>query len=200
MFVRFRTLTGTQGSKVSKGARKRGQLASLLVEAYQNREVLEEKIAEGRRNRKEAGNKYGAVHIFLSDSVFRLIVRRVLIIGEQPPSWLCERSFAPLAPVRLLSVKSAIIRPIFLCGSLERGCLWPCSDVCEPTQLSSHVDTEDIASLETEYTTQSSQWCPERDYTLVVAQPIILQYARWSTELAAMTSLRAGEIYSVCSE
>ncbi|KAH9966797.1 mitotic checkpoint regulator, MAD2B-interacting-domain-containing protein [Russula dissimulans] len=48
-----------KGSKVSKGARKRGQLASLLVEAYQNREALEEKIAEGRRNRKEAGNKYG---------------------------------------------------------------------------------------------------------------------------------------------
>jgi len=51
-----------QGSKVSKGARKRGQLSSLLVEAYQNREALEEKIAEGRRNRKEAGNKYGAFH------------------------------------------------------------------------------------------------------------------------------------------
>jgi len=48
-----------QGSKVSKGARKRGQLSSLLVEAYQNREALEERIAEGRRNRKEAGNKYG---------------------------------------------------------------------------------------------------------------------------------------------
>ncbi|KAI0256833.1 mitotic checkpoint regulator, MAD2B-interacting-domain-containing protein [Lactifluus subvellereus] len=47
-----------KGSKISKGARKRGQLASLLVEAYQNREVLEEKIAEGRRNRKEAGNRY----------------------------------------------------------------------------------------------------------------------------------------------
>ncbi|KAI0273768.1 mitotic checkpoint regulator, MAD2B-interacting-domain-containing protein [Gloeopeniophorella convolvens] len=47
-----------KGSKISKGARKRGQLASLLVEAYQNREVLEERIAEGRRNRKEAGNKY----------------------------------------------------------------------------------------------------------------------------------------------
>ena len=46
----------------SKGARKRGQLSSLLVEAYQNREALEEKIAEGRRNRKEAGNKYGAFH------------------------------------------------------------------------------------------------------------------------------------------
>ena len=59
-------LNGTQGSKISKGARKRGQLASLLVEAYQNREALEEKIAEGRRNRKEAGNKYGAVHIFRS--------------------------------------------------------------------------------------------------------------------------------------
>jgi Mitotic checkpoint regulator, MAD2B-interacting len=53
-------LSGMQGSKVSKGARKRGQLSSLLVEAYQNREALEEKIAEGRRNRKEAGNKYGA--------------------------------------------------------------------------------------------------------------------------------------------
>jgi proline-rich protein PRCC len=31
----------------------------LLNEAYENREALEEKIAEGRRNRKEAGNKYG---------------------------------------------------------------------------------------------------------------------------------------------
>lgn len=31
----------------------------MLMEAYQNREALEEKIAEGRRNRKEAGNKYG---------------------------------------------------------------------------------------------------------------------------------------------
>ena len=54
-------LNGMQGSK---GARKRGQLSSLLVEAYQNREALEEKIAEGRRNRKEAGNKYGASHAF----------------------------------------------------------------------------------------------------------------------------------------
>jgi proline-rich protein PRCC len=50
----------------SKGARKRGQLSSLLAEAYQNREVLEEKIAEGRRNRKEAGNKYGAFTAFES--------------------------------------------------------------------------------------------------------------------------------------
>jgi len=58
----FCMLNAVQGSKISKGARKRGQLASLLVEAYQNREALEEKIAEGRRNRKEAGNKYGAFH------------------------------------------------------------------------------------------------------------------------------------------
>ncbi|KAI0054125.1 hypothetical protein FA95DRAFT_1551932 [Auriscalpium vulgare] len=45
--------------KGGKGARVRGQLSALLAEAYQNREVLEQKIAEGRRNRKEAGNKYG---------------------------------------------------------------------------------------------------------------------------------------------
>lgn len=61
----FSMLNGMQGSKISKGARKRGQLSSLLVEAYQNREALEEKIAEGRRNRKEAGNKYGAFHTFV---------------------------------------------------------------------------------------------------------------------------------------
>jgi Mitotic checkpoint regulator, MAD2B-interacting len=45
----------------------------LLVEAYQNREVLEEKIAEGRRNRKEAGNKYGALHSRLPAYACRLI-------------------------------------------------------------------------------------------------------------------------------
>ena len=107
-----------QGSKVSKGARKRGQLASLLVEAYQNREALEERIAEGRRNRKEAGNKYGAVHIFWSDFVFRLSSsERVLILGEQFPSWLCKRSYAPLAPL----VFSTVISPVSLCGSPERG-------------------------------------------------------------------------------
>lgn len=40
-------------------ARSRHQLATLLHEAYQNKEMLEERIAEGKRNRKEAGNKYG---------------------------------------------------------------------------------------------------------------------------------------------
>ncbi|KAF8328905.1 mitotic checkpoint regulator, MAD2B-interacting-domain-containing protein [Cantharellus anzutake] len=40
-------------------ARQRGQLSSLLVEAYENRAAIEEKLAEARRNKKEAGNKYG---------------------------------------------------------------------------------------------------------------------------------------------
>lgn len=46
-------------SKLSGIARSRHQLSTLLKEAYENREALEERIAQGRRNRKEAGNKYG---------------------------------------------------------------------------------------------------------------------------------------------
>ncbi|KAF7363471.1 hypothetical protein MSAN_01002900 [Mycena sanguinolenta] len=46
-------------SKQSGIARSRHQLATMLHQAYANREALEEKIAEGKRNRKEAGNKYG---------------------------------------------------------------------------------------------------------------------------------------------
>ena len=48
-----------QASKMSGIARSRHQLSTLLKEAYENREALEEKIAQGKRNRKEAGNKYG---------------------------------------------------------------------------------------------------------------------------------------------
>ncbi|KAI0322192.1 mitotic checkpoint regulator, MAD2B-interacting-domain-containing protein [Amylostereum chailletii] len=48
-----------KGSKLGKGARTRHQLTTLLADAYENRDALEAKIAEGRRNRKEAGNKYG---------------------------------------------------------------------------------------------------------------------------------------------
>jgi proline-rich protein PRCC len=48
-----------KGAALSGRARTRHQLSSLLTEAYQNREALEERIAQGRRNRKEAGNKYG---------------------------------------------------------------------------------------------------------------------------------------------
>ncbi|KAH6918536.1 mitotic checkpoint regulator, MAD2B-interacting-domain-containing protein [Coprinopsis sp. MPI-PUGE-AT-0042] len=50
-------------AKMSGVARSRHQLATLLKDAYENREVLEEKIAQGRRNRKEAGNKYGPLHL-----------------------------------------------------------------------------------------------------------------------------------------
>ncbi|KAF8201467.1 mitotic checkpoint regulator, MAD2B-interacting-domain-containing protein [Pholiota molesta] len=45
-------------SKMSGVARSRHQLSTLLKEAYENREALEERIAQGKRNRKEAGNKY----------------------------------------------------------------------------------------------------------------------------------------------
>lgn len=48
-----------KGAALSGRARSRGQLATLLTEAYQNRDAYEERIAQGRRNRKEAGNKYG---------------------------------------------------------------------------------------------------------------------------------------------
>ncbi|KIK91948.1 hypothetical protein PAXRUDRAFT_830411 [Paxillus rubicundulus Ve08.2h10] len=48
-----------RGAKLGAVARSRHQLTTLLTEAYMNREALEERIAQGRRNRKEAGNKYG---------------------------------------------------------------------------------------------------------------------------------------------
>lgn len=42
----------------------------MLKEAFENREALEEKIAQGRRNRKEAGNKYG-MSIFLGIIIYQ---------------------------------------------------------------------------------------------------------------------------------
>jgi len=48
-----------KASNISSLARTRHQLSTLLTDAYANRQALEEKIAQGRRNRKEAGNKYG---------------------------------------------------------------------------------------------------------------------------------------------
>jgi len=48
-----------KGAKLGTVARSRHQLTTLLTEAYLNRDALEEKIAQGRRNRKEAGMKYG---------------------------------------------------------------------------------------------------------------------------------------------
>ncbi|KAI0094037.1 mitotic checkpoint regulator, MAD2B-interacting-domain-containing protein [Irpex rosettiformis] len=48
-----------KGAALSGRAKTRHQLSTLLTDAYQNREALEEQIAMARRNRKEAGNKYG---------------------------------------------------------------------------------------------------------------------------------------------
>ncbi|KDQ18472.1 hypothetical protein BOTBODRAFT_52477 [Botryobasidium botryosum FD-172 SS1] len=48
-----------KGSKVGNRARSRHQLSTLLNEAYENRAALEEKIAQGKRNKKEGGMKYG---------------------------------------------------------------------------------------------------------------------------------------------
>ncbi|KAF8546973.1 hypothetical protein OG21DRAFT_1501764 [Imleria badia] len=48
-----------KGAKLGSVARSRHQLTTLLTEAYINRDALEERIAQGRRNRKEAGMKYG---------------------------------------------------------------------------------------------------------------------------------------------
>lgn len=56
-----------KGAKLGKTARSRGQLSALLSEAYHNREMLEEKIAQGRRNRKEAGNKYGEFSLIVTE-------------------------------------------------------------------------------------------------------------------------------------
>ncbi|KAG1756710.1 mitotic checkpoint regulator, MAD2B-interacting-domain-containing protein [Suillus paluster] len=51
-----------QGAKLGSTARSRHQLTTLLTDAYHNREALEEKIAQARRNRKEAGNKYELIN------------------------------------------------------------------------------------------------------------------------------------------
>jgi len=48
-----------KGVQLGRVARTRHQLSTLLTEAYENKEVLEERIAQAKRNRKEAGNKYG---------------------------------------------------------------------------------------------------------------------------------------------
>lgn len=65
-----------QGAALSGRARTRHQLSSLLTEAYQNREALEEQIAQGRRNRKEAGNKYGVLQLPFIHSYQQLILSK----------------------------------------------------------------------------------------------------------------------------
>jgi len=63
-------------------------LATLLADAYANREALEEKIAEGRRNRKEAGNKYGML-----DNVILIFVFYIdTLMTKQDSSFLSRVS------------------------------------------------------------------------------------------------------------
>ena len=63
-----------KGAALGGRARSRHQLSTLLTEAYSNREELEEKLAQGRRNRKEAGNKYGTSKSNVAYSLLVLIV------------------------------------------------------------------------------------------------------------------------------
>lgn len=49
----------------------------MLKEAYENREALEDRIAQGKRNRKEAGNKYGMI-IHVQDATFSSCIPRLL--------------------------------------------------------------------------------------------------------------------------
>lgn len=48
-----------KAAKAGSLAKTRHQLSTLLTDAYENRQALEERIAQAKRNRKESGNKYG---------------------------------------------------------------------------------------------------------------------------------------------
>ena len=51
-----------KAGKLGQGAgraKAKGQLSALLADAVSNRAELEERIAQGRANRRNAGNKYG---------------------------------------------------------------------------------------------------------------------------------------------
>ena len=77
-----------KGAALSGRARSRGQLATLLTEAYQNREAYEDKIAQGRRNRKEAGNKYGkSTSLPVRPRPLTSNHRFLVIPGRDLPSW-----------------------------------------------------------------------------------------------------------------
>ena len=66
---------------MNRVANSRHQLSTLLKQAYENREALEERIAQGKRNRKEAGNKYGKELIMQFSDTYRNLctTRRFLI-------------------------------------------------------------------------------------------------------------------------
>lgn len=72
-----------KGAALGGRARSRHQLSTLLTEAYSNREELEEKLAQGRRNRKEAGNKYGTSSSNVAYSLLILTVHlRLLMLSR----------------------------------------------------------------------------------------------------------------------
>jgi len=66
----------------------------MLADAYANRETLEEKIAEGRRNRKEAGNKYG----MLDGVIFIFFFYIDTLITKQDSSFFWISTILVLAP------------------------------------------------------------------------------------------------------
>ena len=59
---------GPQG----KGARSRGQLSSLIADAVNNREKLEEKIAQGKSNRNNSSRVYGKLVINISLRIWKI--------------------------------------------------------------------------------------------------------------------------------
>lgn len=70
-------------TKMTGVARSRHQLHSLLADAFMNREAIEEKIAQGKRNRKEAGNKYGTSFLLLYARESDHSHCRILILSVQ---------------------------------------------------------------------------------------------------------------------
>ena len=104
----------------------------MLKQAYDSRELLEEQIAEGRRNRKEAGNKYGQ-YIFVQICA-TYICDRFLRLYNGDDTRHAHNSIVILAPhlYRLLvgpfgvngqlSVgKERICGPVLELGDLEAG-------------------------------------------------------------------------------
>lgn len=100
-------------SKMTGVARSRHQLGTMLMEAYMNREVLEEKIAQGKRNRKEAGNKYGQfIRTMFMTSADCAIFERFLI-----------QLLHDLRP-HLRNILSTLYSPVFVIHALSHLYHW----------------------------------------------------------------------------
>ncbi len=84
-------------------ARSRHQLSTLLRDAFENREALEEQIAQGKRNRKEAGNKYGKQQRFFPRRYQLNNIGRLSKVSEsRGPSHLVKASLI-IPSIMLLS-------------------------------------------------------------------------------------------------